>query len=115
GASDAESVLGAAELNESMAGPILMLAFAGVAFAGSVMQIVALAIRTLLLPIAAGLAPLFAALSFSQIAKSGLSNLISLMIASMIFKPISALLYCVGFWLGREGGANFVSPVSPLA
>lgn len=109
GASDAESVLGAAELNESMAGPILMLAFAGVAFAGSVMQIVALAIRTLLLPIAAGLAPLFAALSFSQIGKSGLSNLISLMIASIIFKPISALLYCVVFWLSREGGDNFVS------
>ena len=41
--------------------------------------------------------------------KIGTSNLISLMIASIIFKPISALLYCVVFWLSREGGDNFVS------
>ncbi|MDN6130460.1 hypothetical protein ACTXJY_10490 [Corynebacterium casei] len=109
GASSAESVLGAAELNETMAGPIMMLAFAGVAFAGSIMQIVALAIRTLLLPIAAGMTPLFAALSFSQTGKTGLAHLISLMIASIIFKPVSALLYCVVFWLSGQGGDDFVS------
>ncbi|MGP5602816.1 hypothetical protein, partial [Corynebacterium casei] len=109
GASSAETVLGSAELNETMAGPILMLAFAGVAFAGSVMQIVALAVRTLLLPIAAGMTPLFAALSFSQTGKNALSNLVSLMIASIIFKPVSALLYCVVFWLSGQGGDSLVS------
>lgn len=109
GASSAETVLGSAELNETMAGPILMLAFAGVAFAGSVMQIVALAVRTLLLPIAAGMTPLFAALSFSQTGKNALSNLVSLMIASIIFKPVSALLYCVVFWLSGRGGDSLVS------
>lgn len=108
GASSAESVLGAAQLNESMGGPILMLAFAGVAFAGSIMQIIALAVRTLLLPIAAGLTPLFAALSFSQTARSGLSHLVSLMIASVIFKPVSALLYCVVFWMSGTNDDSLV-------
>lgn len=106
GATSAEEVIGASSLNESIAGPIVMLAFAGIAFAGSVMQIVSLAVRTLLLPIAAGLTPMMAAMSFTQTGKSGLQHLVSLMIASIIFKPVSALLYCVVFWFSSSGGGG---------
>ena len=109
GATNAEEVLGASALNDSQAGPIFMLAITGVAFAGSIMQIVALAVRTLLLPIAAGLTPMMAAMSFTQTGKSGLHHLISLMVASIIFKPVSALLYCVVFWMSAKGGEDFVS------
>lgn len=109
GATSAEQVLGDSGLNDSMAGPVFMLGIAGVAFAGSIMQIIALAVRTLLLPIAAGLTPMMAAMSFTQTGKNGLHHLISLMIASVIFKPVSALLYCVAFWMSAHGGDDLVT------
>ncbi|TVS26981.1 hypothetical protein EKI59_09750 [Corynebacterium sanguinis] len=108
GATSAEEVLGGTALNETMAGPIFMLALGGVSFAGSVMQLVALGIRTLLLPIAAGLTPLFAALSFTQIGRQGLNHLVALIIAGIAFKPVSALLYSVTFWFAGGGGGGLV-------
>ncbi|WP_297667683.1 hypothetical protein [uncultured Corynebacterium sp.] len=111
GATSTEQVLGDSGLNDSMAGPVFMLGIAGVAFAGSVMQIIALAVRTLLLPIAAGLTPMMAAMSFTQTGKNGLHHLISLMIASVVFKPVSALLYCVAFWMSAHGGDDLVSTI----
>lgn len=104
GATSAEQILGGTALKENQAGPIIMLALAGVSFAGSMMQLIALATRTLLLPIAAGLTPLFAALTFTQTGKQGLNHLVSLIIASIAFKPISALLYSVTFWYVKDGG-----------
>lgn len=111
GASDAESVLGASELNEEMGGPILMLALAGVGVAGSIMQIVSLATRTLLFPIALGMTPALAAFSYTNIGRQGLNHVVSMLIACVLFKPISALLYCVTFWQSASGGEDMMSAV----
>lgn len=111
GASDSESVLGASELNEEMGGPILMLALAGVGVAGSIMQIVSLAVRTLLFPIALGITPALAAFSYTNTGRQGLNHVVSMMIACILFKPISALLYCVTFWQSASGGEDMMSAV----
>lgn len=111
GASDAESVLGASELNEEMGGPILMLALAGVGVAGSIMQIVSLATRTLLYPIALGMTPALAAFSYTNIGRQGLNHVVAMLIACVLFKPISALLYCVTFWQSASGGEDMMSAV----
>ena len=111
GASDAETVLGASELNEEMGGPVLMLALAGVGVAGSCMQIVALATRALIFPIALGITPALAALSYTNTGRQGLNHITSLLIACVLFKPISALMYCVAFWQSATGGEDFISVV----
>lgn len=99
GATSEQEIFGSIELSETTAGPVLMLILTGIAFAGSCMQILSLAIRILLLPIVVGLAPVFAALSETERGKQGLDHLVSWMIAAILFKPISALLYVVMFWL----------------
>ena len=99
GATSEQEVFGSIELSETTAGPVLMLILTGIAFAGSCMQILSLAIRILLLPIVVGLAPVFAAVSETERGKQGLDHLLSWMIAAILFKPISALLYVVMFWL----------------
>ena len=86
------------KLDSNSFGPVVTLLLAGIAIAGSVMQIIALVVRMLILPIAAGLTPLFAAASFTETGKSGLNHLVAYMIAAIIFKPVSALLYCVVMW-----------------
>lgn len=111
GASDAETVLGASELNEKQAGPILMLALAGVGVAGSCMQIVSLATRSLIFPIALGITPALAAFSYTNTGRQGLNHVTSLLIACVLFKPVSALLYCVAFWQSANGGEDFMSAV----
>lgn len=99
GASDESRIFEAAALDESMAGPILMLVLAGVALAGSVMQIIALAVRVLILPLVAGLAPLFASASFSEVGRGAVQSMVSWLIAAIAFKPVASLLYVVAFWV----------------
>lgn len=99
GASDQAQVFDAATLQESMAGPVLMLVLAGVSLAGSVMQIIALAVRVLLLPLVAGLAPLFAAASFSDVGRGAVQSMVSWLLAAVAFKPVASLLYSVAFWV----------------
>lgn len=91
--------LGGALNDQSIGGPFLMLAIHLLAFFGALMQMVALAVRMLLIPVAGGLVMLFAALSYSSIGKNGMNHLLSLIIASIAYKPIAALLYAVTFWL----------------
>lgn len=99
GASDESRIFEAAALDESMAGPILMLVLAGVALAGSVMQIIALAVRVLILPLVAGLAPLFASASFSEMGRGAVQSMVGWLIAAIVFKPVASLLYVVAFWV----------------
>ena len=99
GASDQTQIFDAATLNESMAGPVLLLVLAGVSLAGSVMQIIALAVRVLLLPLVAGLAPLFAAASFSDVGRGAVQSMVTWLIAAVAFKPVASLLYSVAFWV----------------
>lgn len=98
---------------DTAAGPIVMFVLTLIAIAGSAMQILALVIRVLVLPIAAGLAPLFAALSFSEMGRSGLHHLVGYMIAAVAYKPIAALLYAVVLWnVTRPGsGDEFIGAV----
>ncbi|AKK07398.1 hypothetical protein CMUST_15545 (plasmid) [Corynebacterium mustelae] len=100
--------------DDSVVGPVVMLVLTAVAIAGSVMQLLALVVRVLMLPIAAGLTPLFAAASFSETGRSGLTHLVGYMIAAVAFKPISALLYVVVLWnvtRRGEGSASFETAV----
>ncbi len=90
-------------------GPVFTFCMVLVALAGSVVQIVALAVRALLLPLAAGLTPLMAALSFTQTGKAGLQHITAWMIAAVIFKPVSALLYCVMFWWATNADDSLIS------
>ncbi|MGP6175494.1 hypothetical protein [Corynebacterium sp. A21] len=109
GASDESRIFEAATLDESMAGPILMLVLAGVALAGSVMQIVALAVRVLILPLVAGLAPMFASASFSEMGRGAVQSMVGWLIAAIVFKPVASLLYVVAFWVISDIQAGSVS------
>ena len=101
--------------SDSGAGPILMAILAIVAMAGSIMQLLALIIRALILPIAVGLTPLFAALSFSEVGRSGLHHLVSYTIAALAFKPVCALLYAVVLWnVTRPSPATDPNSMLPL-
>jgi len=106
-----EELVNLGALGESEFGPIVTLVLAGVMLIGSVVQIIALVTRVLLVPIAAGLSPLFAALSFSDTGRQGLNHLVAFMIAAIAFKPVSAILYAVVLWnvsgtgdIGMAGG-----------
>lgn len=98
-------IVGSVAMNVNVAdatvGPIVMLLVALVGICGSLMQLVALIVRQFMVPIAAGLLPVFAASSFTSTGKSGLNHLNSYLIAGIIFKPICALLYVVVMWVAR--------------
>lgn len=101
-----------ASLEGTTYGPVVILLLALVSLAGSGVQILALVTRVLLAPIAAGLTPLFAALSFSDIGRQGLNHLVAYLIAAIAFKPVSALLYCVVLWnASQAGGTNGVGVI----
>lgn len=95
---DPNAVINLGTVGESHFGPIVTLILALIVLAGSVVQMLALVTRVLLAPIAAGLTPLFAALSFSDMGKQGLNHLVSFLIAAIAFKPVSAVLYAVVLW-----------------
>lgn len=94
----ADELVEIAALDEGLGGPIVLLLLALISIAGGVMQLIALVIRVLVAPIMAGLLPLFAAASFTETGKSGLQTMVNFLIAAIIFKPVSALLYCVVLW-----------------
>ncbi|KQB84075.1 hypothetical protein [Corynebacterium oculi] len=98
GVRDTQSFVDLGSLNENMAGPIIMLVLAGISIAGSFVQIIALVAITLVLPVAAGLTPLFAAASFSGKGRAGLDHLTAFMIAAVVYKPAAAVLYAVLMW-----------------
>ncbi|WP_157108875.1 hypothetical protein [Corynebacterium aquilae] len=98
GATDPNSFIEMTALEDIKLGPVVMLVLALVALAGSCMQLVALVVRQLMLPIAVGVAALFAAASFSDTGKNGLKHLEGWIIAAIAFKPISALFYSVTLW-----------------
>ncbi|WP_278721609.1 hypothetical protein [Corynebacterium matruchotii] len=109
GVKSAESFIQIASFNDSELGPIVTLVLLIVCIAGSLMQILALIVRVLILPIAAGLAPLFAALSFTETGRNGLHHLVGYMIAAVAFKPVCALLYAVVIWnVSRPGSGDTV-------
>ncbi|MDY3128139.1 MAG: hypothetical protein SOW59_08480 [Corynebacterium sp.] len=83
---------------EVVFGPVLILVIVVVSMLGSAMQFVALAVRFLIVPIAAGLAPLFAAGSGTSTGKAGLSHLYGYLAAAIVFKPVAALLYVMVWW-----------------
>ncbi|MEZ2190207.1 hypothetical protein [Corynebacterium sp. CCM 9204] len=104
GATSPETFVNLTSLEGTPYGPVVMLLLAGISLAGSVMQLVALVVRVLVLPLAVGLAPLFAALSFTDTGRNGLNHLVAYMIAAIAFKPVSALLYAVVLWnVSRTG------------
>lgn len=93
-------------LSEHTAGPIIMLVLAGICVAGSLMQLIALITRVLVFPLVVGFMPLFAAFSFSERGKQGLEHLIAYGIAIILFKPVSAILYCVVLWNVNQGDGD---------
>ncbi len=93
-------------------GPVVTLALSGIMFIGSLVQILALITRILLAPIAAGMTPLFAALSFSDTGRQGLNHLVAFLIAAIAFKPVSALLYAVVLW--NVSGTGDIGTVAGL-
>lgn len=107
GATNPEIFISMTAFEEAEVGPVVMLVLAIIAIAGSFMQIMACVVRVLVLPIAAGLAPLFAALSFTETGRNGLHHLVGYMIAAVAFKPVCALLYAVVLWnVSRPGSGD---------
>ncbi|GAB2499066.1 hypothetical protein CATRI_13535 (plasmid) [Corynebacterium atrinae] len=98
GAASPEAFVNLTALEGTGFGPILTLFLSGVALAGSAVQILALVTRVLVIPIVAGLTPLFAALSFTETGRQGLNHLVAYLLAGIAFKPVSALLYSVVLW-----------------
>lgn len=118
GASDQTQIFQSTTLTESMAGPVIMIALALFALCGSVMQIIALVVRTLLLPLIGGLAPIFAAASFSETGRGAVKAMTSWLIAAIAFKPVASLLYVTAFWTVsgvQNGGVIGVEPGSVYA
>ena len=98
GSKDTKAIIQIGTLQETKFGPVIMLALALVCLCGSVMQVVALVIRDLVLPIVLGLTPLFAAASFSETGRNGLRHLVGYIIAALAYKPACALIYVVVIW-----------------
>ncbi|MFR9480826.1 hypothetical protein ACLB3B_02165 [Corynebacterium amycolatum] len=98
GVTDPNQVVDLAALDESMGGPVILMILAIVSLLGGLMQILALVVRTLILPIVVGLTPLAAASSFSETGRNMLNNLVAYMIAAVAYKPLAALLYAVVMW-----------------
>lgn len=92
-----------ASLSEGIAGPVIMLVLAGICLAGSIMQLIALITRVLVFPLVIGFMPLFASFSFSERGKQGLEHLVAYGLAIILFKPVSAILYCVVLWNINQG------------
>lgn len=99
-----EQLVNLGSLQDTPFGPIFALVLAAIMLIGSFVQILALVARVLLAPIAVGLAPLLAALSFSDTGRQGLNHLVAWLIAAIVFKPVSALLYAVVLWNVTRGG-----------
>lgn len=99
GASDAESFLDGVNLGPDQAGPIMMLLVAGLAFAGSAVQFLAMVARVLILPVLIGLMPLFAGISATDWGRQALASARNWLIALVLYKPVAALFYCVAFWV----------------
>ena len=101
GPSDMSSFIDLADASgvEKVFGPIIVLLVMMLALAGSAMQVLALAVRFIVVPIVAGLAPLFAAGSMTGVGKNGLNHLYAYLVSAVVFKPIAAMLYVVVFWL----------------
>lgn len=100
GPSDMSSFIDLADASgvEKVFGPIIVLLVMVLALAGSAMQVLALAVRFIVVPIVAGLAPLFAAGSMTGVGKNGLNHLYAYLVSAVVFKPIAALLYVTVFW-----------------
>lgn len=113
GATSPEAFVNLTALEGPGFGPILTLFLAGVALAGSAVQILALVTRVLVIPIVAGLTPLFAALSFTETGRQGLNHLVAYLLAGIAFKPVSALLYSVVLWnvSDSQGGQDVSTAV----
>ncbi len=103
GATSPDAFVNLVALSDTPAGPVVTLLLAGVALAGSAVQVLALVTRVLVIPIVAGLTPLFAALSFSDTGRQGLNHLVAYLLAGIAFKPVSALLYSVVLWNVQDG------------
>lgn len=103
GATSPDAFVNLVSLNDTPAGPVVTLLLAGVALAGSAVQVLALVTRVLVIPIVAGLTPLFAALSFTDTGRQGLNHLVAYLLAGIAFKPVSALLYSVVLWNVQDG------------
>ncbi len=108
GVTDSQEFLSDINLDESMAGPIVMLFLAGVAFLGTCVQTIALAARTLLLPIIVGLLPFFAGLTATDFGRSTLSSMKNWLIALVAFKPLAALVYVMAFWIADRPGDDLM-------
>lgn len=93
-----ETIINLGGIEDEVYGPIVTLILSFIVLAGSLVQMLALVTRVLLAPIAAGLTPLFAALSFSSAGRQGLNHLVAFLISIIAFKPVSALLYAVVLW-----------------
>lgn len=93
-----ETIINLGGIEDEVYGPIVTLILSFIVLAGSLVQMLALVTRVLLAPIAAGLTPLFAALSFSSAGRQGLNHLVAFLISIIAFKPVSALLYSVVLW-----------------
>lgn len=108
GPGDTTQFLDGTALDESMAGPVVMLALAGLSLLGSLTQLLALAARTLVLPLLVGLLPLMAGLTATEWGKSALSSARNWLIALVLFKPVAAVVYSAAWWIHNSGGQGLV-------
>lgn len=106
GVTDPNQVVEMTALTEAMGGPVVIMILAIISILGGIMQIIALIIRTLVLPIVVGLTPLAAASSFSETGRSMLNSLVGYMIAAIAYKPVAALLYAVVMWNATSPSAG---------
>jgi len=99
--------LGTTVLNTLMltgpAGFIGALLFGLIAICFSIIQGLLLVARNVMLPLLVKVAPVVAAISQSEMGKAWWSKYISWFLAFLLYKPVAATIYAVGFWLLGEG------------
>ena len=89
-------------LSQENFGPWLMLLIMLFSTLGSIMQIIALAIRTLVLPIAMGFLPIYAAGIQLPPAKQSLMRLLAWGLAAVAMPVMAAVVYVVAFWIAGD-------------
>lgn len=99
GDKDFGEVMGLSSLDESVAGPALLLILVLFALLGSLAQMVALAARVLILPIIVGFLPVGAAAAVGNGGRASMNSMLSWVFAAIAFKPVAALVYVVAFWV----------------
>jgi type IV secretion system protein TrbL len=104
---DFQTAFGAIFLNPTPTGPnaVAIIALMFLVFLASLAQIALLVVRGAMLFLLAGMLPLAAAATNTEMGRTWLKKTVAWTIAFLLYKPVAAVIYATAFLLTREGGS----------